>query len=337
MARALRIEFPGACYHVLNRGNQGQPVFHGEADYELFLARLDEFADQFQVQVRSYCLMPNHYHLYLRTVDAGLSRFMQSFLTSFTVTMNRRHETGGHLFQGRFKALLVEEETYHSRVSRYIHMNPIRVRAVAGRAAADLRQEVRRFRWSSYANIIGLRKCPSWLDREAVLGNWGSNLRERQKNYAKYVESGILRDIDDQLAAIAVCGILGSDDFIDRMRRSLASAGEAADRRERGQEAALRASVKLDDVIAAVAAATGEPEASLLRRYNRGSTGRQVLLYLAGRHCRGGCSLAALAKRLGPISLGALTRARERMVTRLEVDRAVSRLVAKIERALGIG
>ena len=126
MARPLRIEYPNACYHVINRGNQRTTIFHDDWHYRLFVEKLGDFAVEFHVTVYAYCCMPNHFHLYLRTRDMNLSRFMQSFLTSFCVSSNRKRRSSGHIFQGRFKAQLVEDECYRSRLSRYIHLNPIR-------------------------------------------------------------------------------------------------------------------------------------------------------------------------------------------------------------------
>ena len=136
MARPLRIEYAGACYHVMNRGNRRQTVFAEARDYELFLERLGQFGRQFDVRLWCYCCMPNHFHLYLRTEQANLSRFMQSLLTSFTITLNRRHHSSGHVFQGRFTAHLVENEAYGGEVSRYIHLNPVRTQALRGASVA---------------------------------------------------------------------------------------------------------------------------------------------------------------------------------------------------------
>ncbi len=127
MARPLRIEYAGAYYHVMNRGNRRQTVFAEPRDYELFLERLGQFGTQFDVRVLCYCCLPNHFHLYLRTGQANLSRFMQSLLTSFTISLNRRHRSSGHVFQGRFMAHLVDNEEYGAQVSHYIHLNPVRI------------------------------------------------------------------------------------------------------------------------------------------------------------------------------------------------------------------
>ncbi len=130
MARPLRIEYVDAYYHVMNRGNRRQIVFAEAPDYELFLERLREFSGLFDVRLLCYCCLPNHFHLYVRTVQPNLSRFMQSLLTSFTISLNRRHHSSGHLFQGRFTAHLVENEAYGAEVSRYIHLNPVRIKAL---------------------------------------------------------------------------------------------------------------------------------------------------------------------------------------------------------------
>ena len=127
MSRPLRIEYQGAMYHVMNCGNQRQYVFRKKADYATFLEKLEYFSGLFNVDIYCYSLMNNHFHLLLRTKRANLGRFMQSFLTSFTVTLNRRNRKSGHLFQGRYKAQLVENHGYISKLSRYIHLNPVRV------------------------------------------------------------------------------------------------------------------------------------------------------------------------------------------------------------------
>ena len=114
MPRPLRIEYSGASYHVINRGNRRDQVFFSDSDYLLYIEKLEEYATLYDVIVYSYCLMPNHYHLFLKTRLANLGKFMQSFNTSFTLTMNSKHNKSGHLFQGRYKAQLIETELYKS-------------------------------------------------------------------------------------------------------------------------------------------------------------------------------------------------------------------------------
>ena len=330
MARPLRIEFPGACYHVICRGNQRFPVFGGEEDRVLLLDRFKKFADAYGVSVRCYCLMVNHCHLYLQTEEGNLGRFMHSFLTSFTISYNRRHGTSGHVFQGRYKAFLVEEDAaYAARVSRYIHLNPVCTRAFA-EAALDVRkEELRQFRWSSYAATIGLRRCPAWLDRKAVLRSWGKTIKEREGAYARYVEQGLTEESWNPWEAAAAQAVIGSDSFVDRVRRGLTDlAANLNIRTESRQQRALRAYCSLEQVKQMVADAYG---CEVLRRHARGNEARQALLYLAATFCRGRYTLAELGRRLGPITTAAVSRARSIMVARMARDRELRGRIAKME------
>ena len=336
MARPLRIEYQGACYHVMNRGNRGQEVYGTRDDYGLFIEKLARFAGMFRVGVRCWCLMPNHFHLYVSTREANLSRFMQSLLTSYAVTFNRRHDLSGHVFQGRFKAVLVEEEAYGSELGRYVHLNPVRVSALEKADVERKRRRLREYPWSSYASLIGLRPCPTWLDRDAVLGPWGRSLKAQRKAYAEHIEEGLVRDLANPLDAAAAQAVLGTERFIERIRRVVAGiAGKASARREQPQAAALGAWVSLDDLIDRVAQAYGTDQQALLRPHSRHNEARQVLLYLACTWCRGRHTLTHLAEQLGPISVGGLTHARYIMSARLAESRALRRRVARLERELG--
>jgi REP element-mobilizing transposase RayT len=142
MARSLRIEYPGACYHVINRGNRRIQVFFSDSDYELFLEKLGEYLELYEVDLFSYCLMPNHYHLFLITTHANLGKFMQAFNTSYTISMNRKYGESGHLFQGRYKAQLVESELYKNVLSRYIHLNPVKVKSLKNVLLPNLKKKL---------------------------------------------------------------------------------------------------------------------------------------------------------------------------------------------------
>ena len=336
MARPLRVEYAGACYHVMNRGNLGATVFASVEDHELFLAKLAQQAASYAVEVRAYCLMGNHFHLYLRTCEPNLSAFMQSFLTAFTVSHNRRHRRAGHLFQGRYKALLVEDDAYGSEVTRYIHLNRGRLASLADADFEARRQAVRQYPWSSYGALIGLRSCPEWLARESLLANWGNDLRQRQAAYAAYVEQGLTSDEVWDPAQMAVAqAVVGRDDFVDRVRRGLAELpAKLSLRRACGQAARLRTWLSVEELLSRVAAAYAVAPASIVRRYRRGNEARQVLLYLACRHCRGRYTLTELGERLGPITVGALSRAAVIMAERLRRDRALRSRVDPLEKDL---
>src|SRR3989338_3504994 len=128
MPRPLRLEFPGACYHVFSRGNERKEIFRSSDDYELFLGLLKDCADRFDFLVHAWCLMPNHFHLLIETNDSNLSHAMKRLLGVYTMRFNNKYHRRGHLFQGRYKAIIVDKDNYFLQLSRYIHLNPVKAR-----------------------------------------------------------------------------------------------------------------------------------------------------------------------------------------------------------------
>jgi REP element-mobilizing transposase RayT len=140
MARPLRLEYPGAIYHVTARGNERRAIFRSDADRRRFVSKLLELREFHGVEVYAFTLMTNHYHLVICTPRANLAAFMQQFQTSYTVYFNRRHGRTGHLFAGRYKARLVEGGHYLLRLTRYVHLNPVKIRARAALGVDETRQ-----------------------------------------------------------------------------------------------------------------------------------------------------------------------------------------------------
>lgn len=161
MARPLRIEFPGAVYHVTSRGDRQEPIFKDDADRHIFLEVVDQAMTRLDAEAVSFCLMGNHYHFVLRTRQSNLSRLMRHINGEYTRAFNRRHGVCGHLFQGRFHAVLVDCDAYLIQVCRYVELNPVRASLVA--AAAD-------WMWSSYRAHIGMERGPIWLATKELHG-----------------------------------------------------------------------------------------------------------------------------------------------------------------------
>jgi putative transposase len=154
MARPPRVEFPGALYHVIVRGNERKPVFRDDADRELYLRRLGHYRERFEFRLIAYCLMTNHVHLALETGEVPLSRILHGLQSSYTQAFNRRHHRSGHLFQGRYKALLVDADRYFLALLRYIHCNPLEAR---------LAERAEDFSWSS-DRFYRRGRAPAWFD-----------------------------------------------------------------------------------------------------------------------------------------------------------------------------
>ncbi|MBI2095526.1 MAG: transposase [Candidatus Omnitrophica bacterium] len=204
MARPIRIEYPDAFYHVISRGNERRAVFRGDDDYELFLSTLEEASDRFDTLIHAYCLMANHLHLLIQTKDSNLSQFMKRLLGVYTIRFNRRHKRQGHLFQGRYKAYLIDQDSYFLQLSRYIHLNPVK---------AKLSVSAEKYRWSSMQFFLR-RDGPSCLYKKLTLDSFDS-----PKAYQAFVKEGIGRN-SDLPKPTAGC-ILGSEAFIKNFTKHI--------------------------------------------------------------------------------------------------------------------
>jgi REP element-mobilizing transposase RayT len=177
MARAWRIEFEGAYYHILSRGNERRDIFYDDEDRKMFLDTVGETAQRFDVDVFAFVLMTNHYHLLIRTNRANLSKAMQWLGLTYSRRLNNRHYRSGHLFQGRFKSILVENDAYVLELSCYIHRNPIRAKMV---------RRLIGYKWSSYPVYAYGRNGPEWLKTDLILSYFSCS--DRHKAYRQKVQ-----------------------------------------------------------------------------------------------------------------------------------------------------
>jgi putative transposase len=209
MARPLRLEFAGALYHVTARGNELRSIFLGDADGDraAFLDVLGATCERFNWLVHAYCLMTNHYHLLVETPDANLSKGMRQLNGVFTQSVNRAHARVGHLFQGRFKAILVERDSYLLELSRYVVLNPVRAGMVA--APGD-------WPWSSYRAMAGEVPAPGWLETDAVLRVFAEERTTAVTGYRRFVAEGI--GAASPWQALKGQIYLGSEQFVERMQ-----------------------------------------------------------------------------------------------------------------------
>ena len=172
MARPLRIVYAGAFYHVTARGNENKSIFKNEKDYERFLSYIEAAVERYGAVVHAYCLMDNHYHLLIQTPRANLPEVMQYINGSYTTYVNTKRQRVGHLFQGRYKALLIEADTYAQELSRYIHLNPVR---------AGMVRKPEDYPWSSYRYYAGKDKSPRWLTLKFILDYFEGRATDGQR------------------------------------------------------------------------------------------------------------------------------------------------------------
>jgi putative transposase len=209
MTRPLRLEFEGAHYHVTSRGDRREAIFEDDDDRREWLAVLAEALDRFQATVYAYCLMDNHFHVVLQTHRPNLSRLMRHVNGVYTLRYNRRHGKVGHLFQGRFKAVLVDQESYFLEVCRYVDLNPVRARAV--------RQPLQ-WPWSSYRAHVGRAPGLAWLDSRALYRRLAPQapLRDGPARYAAFVAHGKGVKLWDEALRGQI--YLGNEAFVKRMQ-----------------------------------------------------------------------------------------------------------------------
>jgi putative transposase len=229
MGRPLRIQYPGAVYHVMARGSHGQVIYADDKDRERFLETLAEACQKTGWRVHAYVLMANHYHLLIETPEGNLVAGMKWLQSAYTQRYNRRHKLFGHLFQGRYKAVIVDEQEsmYFQVVSTYIHLNPAR----AGLVRIG-QQRLKVYRWSSYRWYLS-RSKPAWLERQRVMGSLG--LAESQcKGYEAYLEGRVLelsrpsrrKQLHEQWKALRRGWYVGNKSFMERLAEGLQAAAQ---------------------------------------------------------------------------------------------------------------
>lgn len=206
MARPLRIEYPGAVYHITNRGNDKKDIFKDDQDRETFLKILTFVNKRYHWLCHAYCLMDNHYHLMIETPDGNLSLGMRQLNGVYTQAQNKRRNKTGHLFQGRYKAILIQKDTHLLEVCRYVVLNPVRAKMV---------EKPEDWKWSSYRATAGKEPTHSCLTTDWILGQFSRTRVKAEKEYRQFVKRGIGKETIWN--AVKGQTLLGEDDFADSL------------------------------------------------------------------------------------------------------------------------
>ena len=312
MARPLRITFPGAFYHITSRGNERKVIFKSKRDREKFLEYLESATQRYDALIHAYCMMDNHFHLLLETPSANLPQIMRHINGAYTTYFNIKRKRWGHLFQGRYKSILVEIDEYAKELSRYIHLNPVRVGMVKKPEA---------YQWSSYQYYIGKKKAPEWLHRAFVLGYFGEKESIAQKRYKNYVNALVGQEYDSPLKDVVSSTLLGNADFISYIKETFLSDGEPDKDLPALKELAPKASV--EDILDAVEGSLG----------NDAKLARSVKMYLCQKYTAE--KLKVLGKHFG-IGESGVSQASRRVSQWMGKDKKLRREIEKLETGIGL-
>ena len=206
MSRPLRIEYPDAWYHVMNRGRRREKIFSCIKDYTLFIGLLKESCFMWHVRIGAFCLMPNHYHILIQTPDGNISRCMRHINGVYTQRFNRVHGCDGPLFRGRYKSILVEAETYLLELLRYIHRNPLK---------AGLAERLDAYQWSSHKGYMSKAKKWDWLHKDFIFSMLSSDKKDQRRKYREFVSKVDSEEIERIFKGKKLPSLIGSARFID--------------------------------------------------------------------------------------------------------------------------
>jgi REP element-mobilizing transposase RayT/predicted XRE-type DNA-binding protein len=312
MARALRITFPGAFYHVTSRGNERKAVFKSKRDRDKFLEYLESATQRYDALIHAYCLMDTHYHLLLETPSGNLPQIMRHINGAYTTYFNVKRDRSGHLFQGRYQAILVDIDEYAKELSRYIHLNPVRAKIVETPEEYD---------WSSYKCYIGKQSPAKWLYRDFILGYFGEKVSSAQKRYQKFVNALVHLEYDSPLDEVVSSTLLGSADFIAFIKDNFLSAKKPDKELPALKELIKKASMQ--DIF---------KEVELVFTKDK-VLARNVKMYLCQRYT--GKKLKEIGLHFG-IGESGVSQACRRVVQKIEKDKKLKNKIVRLEKQINL-
>lgn len=329
MTRPLRIQYPNAYYHVTCRGNAREDVFRDEVDRKTFLALLVRSIKTFEVEILAYVLMNNHFHLLLKTPRGNLSEFMRHFNISYTSFFNRRHRRVGHLYQGRYKAFLIEADSYLLEVSRYLHLNPVRIQRQKDTPAEEKLSLLKDYAWSSFPGYIRPNDRKPFVNYREVLSYPGGDTLSGRKRYTTFVAEGLKKEVASPFVSAKGHGIVGGTSFVERMRKTFLSLDVS--HREQPQLRRLKISLSPEELIENLLRITGKSRKEVVSKRARGPE-RVMVMEMLYRHC--GISQPEIGRIMGGVDYSAVSLARRRLRDRMEGDKGLVLIFQELENAL---
>jgi len=332
MARALRIQYPGACYHVTCRGNERRDIYQDREDKRIFKSKLKVSQEIYSVEVLGYVLMSNHFHLLIHTPHGNLSEFMRHFNISYTSAYNRRHKRCGHLYQGRYKAFLIDADNYLLTVSRYIHLNPIRTDKYVGYTPEEQWAELQKYADSSLAGYCRESEKEEFVNYRMILGYMGGDNRKGRQGYKHFIQEGICAGDESPLILGRGSGIIGENEFIEWVKAKVLR--DSGDMREQPALKKFRKSLKPQAVIEGFVEITGNQKEELFQR-GRCASERALLMEILYRCCD--ITQPDIGRLVGGVDYSAVSQARKRLREKMANDETLKWKYDKIiEQLMGM-
>ncbi len=326
MARSLRIQYPGALYYVTHRGNERKSIFGDNKDSQRFLEIFAQSVEIYDIRTYSFVLMSNHFHLLVETPLGNLGEFMRHFNITYTSHFNRRHKRTGPLYQGRYKSVLIEKDAYFSLVSRYIHLNPVRVRDITKKPVEVQLDVLWNYKWSSLPGYFDLRSRYDFIDYTNVLEEFGGDTPKGREMYKKLIGNDALEGLSIKDKIIGQ-SLLGGDDFISRINEKFLNTVKD---REMPAIRVVHSYAEKDKIIQATANVLGISSEELLKTSGVARYITMDLLYRIG-----GLKNREIGEVFG-VDYSTVSQGRKRLRQRKEHDERLRALLRKIEQLLSV-
>jgi putative transposase len=315
MARPLRIEYEGAMYHITARGNERGRIFFSKKDYQKFKEYLEAAKSKFGLSLHAYVLMTNHYHLIIETPGKNLSRIMHFINGSYTTYVNIKRKRSGHLFQGRYKAILVDRDNYLLELSRYVHLNPVR---------AKMASKPEEYLHSSYRDYLA-EKPEEILTTDTILAMLSAKRSEAAGRYRDFVESALGKELESPLQKVYGGMMLGGQRFIRETLKRIEI--DRIENLETSYRKAISSDFGMEEIISACCKYFGVGRDEMMR--SRRAESRKVCIYLIKKHTS--ATNMEIAKLFDTLTYSAVAKIAAFISRQMEVDKDLKKRVAKLQ------
>ena len=316
MGRPLRIEFENAVYHITSRGNERKKIYRDDGDKEKFLGLLEDYKNRYNFLIHCFVLMDNHYHLVIETLRPNLIKIMHGLNSGYTGYFNKKYKRSGHLFQGRYKAIIVDKENYLLELSRYVHLNPLRAKII---------NKPQDYKWSSYGGYIRKKEVNNLNNYNWLLSIFGNEEKKSRRQYKEFVEEGIAKKLENPVKRAVGNMILGSKEFIDSILVKI-------DRDEIGQEIANRneilKTINPQEVIKEVSNKYKIKPIEITNTGTRNNEARNVAIYITRNVCE--LSNKETAKIFGGVKESAVSKVVKRLENNIKTNKALKQITEQL-------